>query len=145
LETKPLAKANNKDDLQQSKTVKKQQTVRERAQAGDTRRSKRIRKNAGRVASPIKKLNVFKGRRLPTRPLPQNRFGRILRKIGRIIFPRFFADAWREIRMVTWPNFKETYRLTMAVFIFAVVFAVIVGALDFGLDKLFREVIIGKK
>ena len=41
-------------------------------------------------------------------------------------------------------GYEKIYRRNtdMAVFIFAVIFAAIVGLLDFGLDKLFREVIL---
>ena len=74
-------------------------------------------------------------------PLPEGKTGKILGKRVRIV-PKFVREAWAEIRLVTWPNRQETLRLTIAVFIFAVVFAVIVGLLDYGLDKLFREVVI---
>lgn len=137
-----MAQASNKSS--DNKASKKQQTVRERTLAGDSGKRKRIRRNAGRVASPLRKLNVFKLLKKIARPLPDNGFGRILRRIGRIIFPRFISDAGREITLVKWPNFRETTRLTLAVFIFSVIFAAIVGVLDFGLDKLFREVVVGK-
>jgi preprotein translocase SecE subunit len=44
--------------------------------------------------------------------------------------------------MVEWPNGKQTRALTAAVILFSVVFGVIVAAFDYGLDKLFKEVII---
>ena len=117
--------------------IKKQQTVRERTQASTEPRRRRVRRTAGRVASPV-------GRLFGRIRLPDNRFGRILRRIGRIIFPGFLRNSWNEIRQVTWPDARETARLTLAVFIFAVVFAAIVGVLDYGLGKLFREVVIGE-
>lgn len=121
---------------------KKQQTVRERTQTEGKGRVRRLRTNAGRIKNPIKKAGK-RGKKEFHLPLPDNKFGRLLRKRVRIV-PKFIRDAWKEIRLVTWPTPKETIRLTIAVFIFATVFAVIVGVLDFGLDKLFKEVIIKK-
>lgn len=124
---------------------KKQQTVRERTRASSEAKPPRLRRTAGKVGGPLSKGWAFLKQKFGFIKLPENHFGNILRKIGRILWPNFFREAGREIRQVTWPNRRETMRLTMAVFIFAVVFAVIVGAIDFGLDKLFREVIVGDK
>lgn len=124
-------------------TPKKQQTVRERTQVGGNKKSRRIRSTASKAASPIKKLKSIGRREYHVVPVPDNKFGDVLGKKGRLL-PKFLHGAWDEIKLVTWPNARETIRLTMAVFIFAVIFASIVGALDFGLGKLFREVIIGK-
>jgi preprotein translocase subunit SecE len=59
------------------------------------------------------------------------------------IFPKFLRNAWAEIKQVTWPSRKETARLTVAVLIFSIIFGAFVAALDFGLDRLFKEVILG--
>lgn len=120
--------------------LKKQQTVRERTQAKSPGRAKRIRTKAGGIKTPFKKAHST-GKREYHLPLPDNKAGRILRKRVRIV-PKFIREAWREIRLVTWPTPRETVRLTIAVFIFATIFATIVGILDFGLDKLFKEVLI---
>lgn len=120
--------------------LKKQQTVRERTQTGA--KSRRLRSTASKVAGPLGKARQT-GKREYHLPLPDNRAGRVLRKRVRIM-PAFMRDAWQEIKQVTWPTAKDTMRLTLAVFIFAAVFAAIVGVLDFGLDKLFREVLLKK-
>lgn len=119
---------------------KKSQTVRERTKQGEKVKLKRLRKTATTIASPLKKVGKT-GKKEYNVPLPKNKAGRILGKRVRI-FPKFFRDAWRELRLVTWPTRKETIRLTIAVFVFAFVFAVFVGILDFGLDKLFRKLIL---
>lgn len=121
---------------------KRQQTVRERTQRGERGAKRRIRNTAGKLSSPITRLRQV-GKSEYHMPLPDNKAGKILQKRVRLT-PKFLREAWKEIRLVTWPSAKETTRLTFAVFIFAVVFAAIVGTLDFGLDKLFREVIIKK-
>ncbi len=119
---------------------RRQQTVRERSQSGERGARRRIRNTAGKLSSPIKRVRLT-GKREYHLPLPDNRAGTILKKRVHLV-PKFLQLSWQEIRLVTWPSASETFRLTLAVFIFAVIFAIIVGALDFGLDKLFREVII---
>lgn len=134
---KPAKKVVTKADKPK---VKKQQTVRERTLSSEKTTRRRLKKTAGRVTSPLKKISGSSKRQY-TLPLPDNRAGRVLNKRVRLA-PKFMREAWHELRLVTWPNARETYRLTIAVFVFAVIFAAIVGVLDYGLDKLFREVII---
>jgi preprotein translocase SecE subunit len=122
-----------------SKSSKKP-TVRERAAGKDKKQPRRLKVSSGpikKLFSPLRKLRI---------PLPDNKFGRGVRKfgrtIGRILLPKYFRESWREVRQVTWPTRKETINLTVAVFVFSVIFTTIVAILDFGLDKLFREIII---
>ena len=62
--------------------------------------------------------------------------------VGRFIVPRYVRNSWRELRQVTWPTFKQSRQLTGAVIIFAVIFGIIVAVFDYGLDRLFKQVII---
>lgn len=62
--------------------------------------------------------------------------------IGLVIVPRYLRNAWRELRQVTWPNRIETLRLTTAVIIFSVVFGILIAITDYGLDKVFKKVIL---
>jgi preprotein translocase SecE subunit len=70
------------------------------------------------------------------------RIGRLLLKILRWIVPNYFINSWREVRLVTWPSRSETWRLTSAVFVFAVVFGALVSGVDKILDLLFKNVIL---
>jgi preprotein translocase SecE subunit len=129
-----------------AKKPAKKQTLRERSEATQTAKPRRLRKTAGSIKKPLSVVGrLLKKLRIP---LPDNKFGKVLRKIfhiiGLILWPKFFREAWGELRQVTWPGRRETWRLTTSVFIFAVVFAIIVGFLDFGLDKLFKELIVKK-
>ena len=119
---------------------KKAQTVRERASKAQTDKPRRIRKTASKVATPLAKARKA-GKKEVYLPLPDNKAGRFLNKKVRLV-PAFFSEAFAEIRQVTWPGKKDTLRLTLAVFVFAVIFSIFVGFLDFLLDKLFREFII---
>ena len=60
----------------------------------------------------------------------------------RWLVPTYFINSWREVRQVTWPSRRETWRLALAVFIFAVVFGVLIAGVDKGLDLIFKKVIL---
>lgn len=67
---------------------------------------------------------------------------KLLRGIGLIIFPTYLRTSWTELKLVTWPNRKQSRQLTGAVLIFAVVFGAVVALVDYGLDKIFRHVLL---
>ena len=67
---------------------------------------------------------------------------KILRLIGKIIFPAYFRNSWKELKLVTWPNWKQSRQLTFAVLVFAIVFGAAIAIVDFGLDKLFKNILL---
>lgn len=71
---------------------------------------------------------------------------KILRKpfriIGLIILPRYIRNSWKELKLVTWPNWKTSRKLTTAVIVFAIVFGITVAIVDFLLNKLFRNILL---
>ena len=70
---------------------------------------------------------------------PVRFIGRIL---GKIFFVHYFVESWDELRKVTWQSWKESRKLTFAVLVFAVVFGVTIAIIDYGLDKLFRNILL---
>lgn len=62
--------------------------------------------------------------------------------IGKIIFPKYFRESWQELKKVTWPDWVKSRQLTFAVLVFAVIFGVTVAIIDFGLDKIFRNILL---
>ena len=77
--------------------------------------------------------------------------GRVLQKVerfkpvhlvGLIIVPRYLRNAWGELRLVSWPNRRESLRLTSAVIVFSVIFGILIAITDYGLDKVFKKVIL---
>lgn len=58
------------------------------------------------------------------------------------LVPRYFINSWREFKQVTWPSRSETWRLTSAVLIFAIVFGSLVAGVDKVLDEIFKKVIL---
>ncbi len=110
--------------------IRKAVTVREQAEA--------TRVKAEAKAEPSK-LSGIKAK------LPKPNILRFLRPVLRSlrwIIPTYLVNSWREVRQVAWPNRRETWRLTLAVFIFAVVFGSLVAGVDKGLDLLFKKVIL---
>src|SRR5579884_3756160 len=75
-------------------------------------------------------LSVFKPFRKPARI------------IGKIIFPSYFRKSFAELKLVTWPSFKQSRQLTFAVLVFAVVFGLAIAGLDWGLDKAFKNLLL---
>ena len=67
---------------------------------------------------------------------------RVMRFIGRLVGFSFVRSSWKELKQVTWPSLKEGRRLTTAVIIFSVVFGALIAAVDYGLDKLFRQLLL---
>lgn len=67
---------------------------------------------------------------------------RPFRIIGKILLPPFIRRSWHELRLVEWPSWKQSLRLTFAVIVFAVIFGATVAAVDYGLDKIFRQLLV---
>jgi len=65
-----------------------------------------------------------------------------VRILGLILLPRYVRNSWRELRQVTWPGRRESLRLTSAVIVFALIFGILIAATDYGLDKVFKKVIL---
>jgi preprotein translocase SecE subunit len=134
--------ARSADEKRRPRIRKSAPTVRERVEAARVKAEepspKPVKKVAGRLASPFKKLRLRDRRvfKLLAKPF------RLIKKGLSWLVPRYFVNSWRELRQVQWPNRRETRRLTLAVFIFAIVFGALVAGVDKGLDELFKKVIL---
>lgn len=82
------------------------------------------------IAKPFKALGKLMGK------------VKFFRLLGRILWPTYFRNSFRELRQVTWPDRKQTRQLTTAVIIFSLIFGVLIAIVDFGLDKVFKKVIL---
>ncbi len=124
------------------RVVKNPETFRERAIKATTEGEKPqkravVRSGIKAVFSPIGRvfkgffgLKIFKPLRTP------------LRILGKILIPVYFRNSWKELKLVTWPSFKESLRLTYAVLIFAIVFGISIAVVDYGLDILFKKILL---
>ena len=62
--------------------------------------------------------------------------------IGRLIGLRYIRDSFNEVRLVTWPSFGQSMRLTKAVIIFSIIFGSLIAVVDYGLGKIFKQIIL---
>lgn len=127
--------ADKKESQPKKRRVRNPETFRERAikaseAAGKPESPSRARQVRGRLASggakPLKKAAGF----------------RPVRLAGKVIIPAYLRNSWRELRLVTWPTWKQSRQLTLAVIIFAVIFGSTIAAVDYGLDKIFRNILL---
>lgn len=125
--------------------VRKVETIRERnvkavakAEAKATKQPKRRRATGllAKIFRPFKKPLYTLA--WPFRLRPVRFIGRIL---GRILWPKYFRNSWQEIRQVTWPSRSETWKLTIAVLIFALIFGLATAGTDWVLDKVIRRLV----
>jgi preprotein translocase SecE subunit len=116
-------------------------TVREKIESGAKEEAKPKSKVKGSVFAIFKPFGVVW--RVFARILrPLTPVGRLFKKVFRWMVPRYFINSWRELKLVTWPNRMETWKLTSAVFIFALVFGILVTVVDMGLDQIFKRLIL---
>ncbi len=101
---------------------------------------KKVRATASKVTKPVKSGFRWLGKEYYL-PMPENKAGRVLNKRRRFI-PRYFRESWAEVRLVTWPSRRESWRLTGAVFVFAIIFGLAVAVVDKGLDAAFKHLIL---
>lgn len=124
-------------------TRRKVETVRERADKEQAKKDKkpRTRKVAGAASKPvIGASKVLKKEYNPIK-LPETKVTKHLTK-SRSWIPPYFKKSWAELKQVTWPTMRVAANLTVAVIIFSVVLALFVRLIDYGFEKLFREVIL---
>jgi len=67
---------------------------------------------------------------------------RVIRFFGRILGFSFAAGSVEELKRVTWPTRRESIRLTYAVIAFSVIFATVLAGVDYGLDKIFKHLLL---
>jgi preprotein translocase subunit SecE len=130
------------EEKRKVRRLKKVETVREKAEKASNASPKprRLHTTAHKITMPIRAAHRI-GRKEYYLPLPKNRVGQFLNK-RRSFVPKFFKESWEEVRQVTWPSRKETWKLTLAVFIFAITFGLVIAIVDYGLDKLFRSLLL---
>jgi len=118
-----------------SRRLRPAETMRQRAEKHQAATSSRWSRLSP-LARPFKSLRKLGNLRI-WRPLKT--VGRFLTKI---LIPPYIRHSFSELRKVTWPTRLQTFRLTTAVILFALIFGTIVAIVDFGLDKLFKQVIL---
>ena len=59
-------------------------------------------------------------------------------------FVEYARDSWKEAQKVVWPKKKETWQMTLIVFVFVGVLAAFMWIVDSGLAWLFYDVVLGR-
>ena len=54
----------------------------------------------------------------------------------------YLSASRAELAKVTWPNRRQTFRLTITVIIFSLLFAAVLGSLDYGFSALIQKLVI---
>lgn len=123
--------------------IRTPESMRDKAEKAQTSRAKprRIKSASSAVKKPFRKVGkaVSKDYYLIT-PSDSGIRGFLTKK--RRFIPKYFRDSYGELKLVTWPNRKETTNLMWAVFIFAIIFGLLITVVDYGLEKLFKEVFL---
>jgi preprotein translocase SecE subunit len=122
---------------------KKRETIRERADKSEAKAGKapRTRKFASAVGGRASKVGGFLQKEYTPLKMNNSKVGRALGKKSRLT-PMYFVNAAREMKMVTWPSARMVAKLTTAVFLFSFFLSALVKAMDYGFDKLFKNVIL---
>lgn len=129
-------------EVKKKRVLKKTETVREKAVKKERpEKTRRLHKVVTTAKRPLSAARTIGAKEYHPIKLPDNKIGRFMTKTRKFT-PKFFREAWAEVRQVTWPNRKETAKLTLAVFTFAIAFSLLIGVVDYGLDRLFRELLL---
>lgn len=129
-------------DSKNKRRVKNPDSFRERAQKAVDAESQPGKADRARTAA-TKPFKPAAG--IISQTFAWNVVTTLLKAIGRVLrflVPRYFRNSWKELKFVTWPNWKQSRQLTFAVLIFAIVFGATIALVDFGLDKLFKSILL---
>lgn len=117
------------------------ETVRERQTSAQTKANKpagRVRRILRPLGWPLRKIAAFK--------IWQGKWFKPFRFVGKwiglILVPPYVRNSFRELKLVSWPDFRQSWRLTFAVLAFAAVFGAFIAGVDYGLDKLFKDILL---
>jgi preprotein translocase SecE subunit len=126
----------------EKRRVRNPETFRERAVKATAEQDKPTRRRPIRQALRVVFGPVGRALRRLFQIQPFKSVAWVARKIGKVLFPSYFRNSFKELRLVSWPNWKQSRQLTFAVLAFAVVFGAAIASVDYGLDKLFKVILL---
>ncbi len=122
------------------KRLIKAETMREKGTKAVSRAGKprRLQRTAQAVRKPLSAARRIAVKEYyPVKPHEAGFKGFLTKK--RRWTPGYFRSSFKELRQVTWPGRRETWKLVGSVFLFSVIFGLMIAVVDYGLDKLFRK------
>lgn len=136
-----MAKKDSKESKKKNGELKKKSSMRESAAKSReaANKPKRVRKAAQAASKPVGKFKKAMTTEYHLFGSDENR-GFFTK--SRSFIPSYFTNSAKELKQVTWPGRSETWRLVFAVFVFALILGSFIAILDYGLEKLLREVIL---
>jgi preprotein translocase SecE subunit len=111
-----------------SKSKKPEKKVEKKVEAEPVKKEKSTKSSTN-----TKKSSIRRGKNKSKKEKSTRRFH---------IVPRFIKLAFKEIKLVTWPDAKTTTRLTIAVILFATVFSIVVSLVDWVFGIIFKKVFL---
>jgi preprotein translocase SecE subunit len=134
------------DDQKAKRKLKNPETFRERALKAADQKAKPV-KSHSKLKAPFRALArsfkpVVSGYRKLKKVKGLKPVFAVLSFIGGIIFPKYFRSSFEELKLVTWPSFQQSRKLTYAVLVFATIFGVTVALVDWGLGKIFKPLLL---
>jgi len=94
------------------------------------------RKTDSKETKPKQLTDTRKNHKKISSKLSSNKVFKFLPKF------KFIRSSFSEIRSVTWPNRRDTLRLTFAVILFSVIFGIMISLLDWGFEIIFKKVFL---
>jgi preprotein translocase SecE subunit len=100
-------------------------------------KASRLKSKSAKATGPVRRTVGRAANAKPIKPLHKP-----ARIFGKIIVPPYFRSSFAELKLVTWPNWTQSRQLTTAVLIFAVIFGAAIAGVDWGLDKIFKHILL---
>ncbi len=134
--------ADNKQDKKGKRRVKNPETFRQKAlktaeESQKPAKAAKLKAGGAKAMTPIKRSARKVSQAKALKPLHKP-----ARVFGRVLLPRYFRDSWAELKLVTWPDWTLSRKLTTAVLIFAIVFGLTIAGVDWVLNKIFKEILL---
>jgi preprotein translocase SecE subunit len=129
-----------KPEAKKKRIRKSAETMRQKVSktADKPKKIKPIKKVLSKAAKPVKKASsIGKKQYFLIQPREKGIVGWLTKP--RKFTPKYFREAYAEIRQVTWPSRRESWKLVFAVIAFAFIFGAAIAMVDFVLDKIFRR------
>ncbi len=125
-------------------TNKKKETLRQKAERSSKssgEKKRRIRNAAGLAGKPFKK--AWEVGKTEYHVIPQKESGFLgwLTR-SRSLFPKYFINSQKELKQVTWPDRRTSWKLVLAVYMFAFFFGLLIALADFGLEKAMKQLLL---
>jgi preprotein translocase SecE subunit len=122
--------------------VKNPETFREKAlkateDSQKPAKAAKLKAGGAKAVSPIKQSARKMSETKALKPLHKP-----ARIFGKIIVPPYLRSSWAELKLVTWPNWTQSRKLTTAVLIFAIIFGATIAGVDWILNKIFKELLL---